>query len=43
MFQVFMAVIFTVLAFIIFRINWIRIYVRLQERIDLLPKINDEF
>ncbi|WP_243675294.1 hypothetical protein [Vulcanisaeta distributa] len=40
-FQITMAVIFTALAFIIFNIDWVRIYMRLQNRINLLPKIND--
>ena len=40
-FQVIMAVIFTALAFVVFKINWIRIYVKLQERIHLLPRIED--
>ncbi len=41
-FQVILAVVFTVLAFIIFRIDWVKIYVKLQNRIDVLPRIKNE-
>lgn len=41
-FQLVMAVLFTALAFVIFKIDWIKIYTKLQRRINILPKI-DEF
>ncbi|ADN51390.1 hypothetical protein [Vulcanisaeta distributa] len=41
-FQLVMAVLFTALAFVIFKIDWIKIYAKLQRRINILPKI-DEF
>jgi hypothetical protein len=39
-----MAVIFTALAVVIFKIDWVKIYVKLQYRLPYLPKIgNDDF
>jgi membrane protein YqaA with SNARE-associated domain len=44
LFQVIMAVIFTALAVVIFKIDWVKIYVKLQYRLPYLPKIgNDDF
>jgi membrane protein YqaA with SNARE-associated domain len=44
LFQVVTAVIFTALAVVIFRIDWVRIYAQIQDRIPYLPRINiDEF
>ncbi len=37
-----MAAVFTALAFVVYKIDWVRIYTWLQDRIDLLPKIGDE-
>ncbi|MGC8605981.1 MAG: hypothetical protein ACP5L5_00260 [Vulcanisaeta sp.] len=41
-FQIIMAITFTALAFIIFRIDWIKIYIKLQNRIGVLPRIKNE-
>ncbi|ADY00638.1 hypothetical protein VMUT_0426 [Vulcanisaeta moutnovskia 768-28] len=41
-FQIIMAITFTALAFIIFRIDWIKIYIELQNRISVLPRIKNE-
>jgi len=40
LFQVITAVVFTILAIVVFRINWVRIYTKIQNRIPYLPKIN---
>lgn len=41
-FQVVMAVIFTVLAIVMFKVDWVRVYVKLQDRIRYLPRIEVE-
>ncbi|MFB6469844.1 MAG: hypothetical protein TU36_001200 [Vulcanisaeta sp. AZ3] len=40
-FQVIMAVAFTALAVALFKIDWVKIYVKLQNRIKYLPKIEE--
>jgi len=40
LFQVITAVVFTILAIVVFRIDWVRIYTKIQNRIPYLPKIN---
>ncbi|MGC9180298.1 MAG: hypothetical protein ACP5GZ_08865 [Vulcanisaeta sp.] len=41
-FQIIMAITFTALAFIIFRIDWIKIYIKLQNRIGCITKNKNE-
>lgn len=38
-FQIVMAVVFTVLAIVMFKVDWVRIYIELQGRIRYLPRI----
>jgi len=40
LFQVITAVVFTILAIVVFRIDWVRIYTKIQNRIQYLPKIS---